>query len=125
MKKKILLVKCSTNWADEMDLDGFALIEAQAWKEHLDLVEANIFKGEVLDDYDEFGPNAVGVGTNESVFYESLDVYKNTFTTKELSDAEVETLASLFKLKVTTTAKDVGRSTYGFFVELNPYNLEE
>jgi len=124
VKKKILLVKCSTNWADEMDLDGFALIEEAAWREHLDLVKANIFKDEPLE-YDEWGPNAVGVGTNESVFYETFEEYENTFTTKELTDAEVETVSGLFDLKVTTKAKDVGHYAQGFFVELNPYNVEE
>lgn len=113
----ILLVKCESNWADEIDLRGFALYTEETWEEYLQLVKTRIFN--VEQSYSETGANVVDIGTNQTVCYTDFESFKADFKTIPLSDLAVEILCSLFKLTVNTVAMKEPKS-YGMFMFLNP-----
>jgi deoxyribodipyrimidine photolyase len=120
---KLLLVKCEDNWADEFDLQGFAIYTDAAWKEYLQLVEKKIFyKARSMDD--EYGAHVAEVGTNQSRPYENFKSFKKVFTTKTITEEEAKGLCSLFKLKIVTKAMDVPVS-YGMFMYLSPSYEED
>lgn len=115
---KILLVKCDSNWADEFDIQGFALYTEYAWKEYLRLVKLKIFKTK-RDPSDEYGPHVASIGTNQSQGYEDFSSYKRDFKTQVVSEDEIKILQSLFALKVNEDIK-VEPKVFGMFMYLDP-----
>jgi len=89
--KSEVLVICKSNWADEMDIDGFSIYQRRVWENYLKKVEDKYFKSD--------SPQArIPVGTNEDVEYESLSDYLDDFIVKEITVEESATLKKLFNL---------------------------
>lgn len=82
-----LLVKYHGNWADEMDLNGFIIIEKEIWENHLERVKKFMKAA---------GPQRVSCGSNEDVDYSSFEDYKRSFKTNQLSNDEAARLKTLF-----------------------------
>jgi hypothetical protein len=117
-KGKILLVRCDSNWADEFDIQGFALYTEHAWKEYLRLIKIKTFSKE-RDPCDEYGPHVACIGTNQSLGYENFSSYKNDFKTQVVSEDEIKILQSLFALKVNEDGKEEPKA-FGMFMYLDP-----
>lgn len=83
-----LFIKYRDNWADEMDLFGFAIIQKDKW-------EALLVRMQKF--FDRKGEWNFGVGTNEDVEYSSYDGWLQHFTVTELSEAESEALLAVSK----------------------------
>lgn len=80
------LIKTSTNWADEMDLDGFIILDEkeleEATKEMAELA-ADDFKAEI------------SVGTNEEMDVEAEEVLEELNNAIELTPEEYENISRL------------------------------
>lgn len=83
---KQFLIKTSTNWADEMDLDGFIILDEKelekATKEMTELA-ADDFEAEV------------SVGTNEEMDVEAEEVLEELNNAIELTPEEYENITRL------------------------------
>ena len=80
------LVKWEDNWADEMDLQGFALMtneEFVHWARLVDAAAKKIDSGVTFDWY---------VGTNEWVDYDNGDDFKKASICEMISDKDAEVL---------------------------------
>lgn len=95
------LVKYDSNWADEMDIDGFRLFTDEQWEEY-----QKDFKKLFKEDrgYTYY------VGTNEDIEYNSFDEFMSDLKVSEITDEEATVLKKLFD-NLTTYG-------YGFFPEL-------
>jgi hypothetical protein len=126
-----LLVTYSGNWADEMDLDGFCLIDADEWKakkkrlrawfapkEKADKEAAEQAKASGSYYYSRDEHLTISVGTNEEVHYGSYDSWLGDFKERKLTEEEAATIKKLFGL-----TKD--RNEYGFFLYPDMDYLEE
>lgn len=83
----VILVKLDTNWADEMDIEGFALFEPDAWEEAKEEYK-KAFKHEPCQ--------TLYVGTNEYIQYESYEDYMNDLTAIEITDEEAQVIEKYF-----------------------------
>lgn len=90
--KKILLIKSKINWADEMDLGGFALFTRDEWDKHLSLVK----RGFISDEF----TGIMGIGSNQELNFKNINEYKKQFKINELSTAEVKLIMKQFNLKL-------------------------
>jgi len=116
---QILLVLSSSNWADEFDTKGFALITEPVWEEHLRAVQERIFLSrEPLDEGAHYGAHVHGFGTNEGIAFPTFKAYKTSFKTVKVTKEETDLLRRLFKVKVNKTLTI--RDTYGIFADLYP-----
>ena len=79
-----VLVKWSDNWADEMDLEGFAVMESQEWKD----IKKKFEKHDHGFD--------ISVGTNEDIDYSDGKDFLRHIETKNISDDEAKMLKKLF-----------------------------
>jgi hypothetical protein len=124
VSKKVLLVKCDSNWADEMDLEGFALVPQDVWDEHLNLVEKRIFHKKRK--HDDSGPHVVYIGTNEWVCFETFEEYAKSFSVKTLSTGQANLLSKLFDIGVSKNARYIS-TRYGYFLSLDTdsYQVKE
>ena len=118
MSEKLLLLRYDSNYADEFDVDGFAVWPESKWEEHKEAV-SKFFdsrakkRGEkpTLPDrsdpkywevYDQMRKWERGeeveryFGTNESVSYSSLEDYLRCFKVPEITEEEHQTLKRLF-----------------------------
>jgi hypothetical protein len=91
MKK--FLVKEDSCWADEFDLEGFKIIEAET----KELVEEILLKGR------EF-PCEIYFGSNECQEYESKEEFLNDISISEISDNDAEVLLRLLGTHFGVTA---------------------
>lgn len=107
--KKILLVKSIKNWADEMNLGGFAIFTENHWNKHLDLVK----KGFSDKDWD----GRLGIGSNQELYFKSLADYKKQFKIVELTKLEMNSLIKQFSIKINDGAdsKSWEYSHFGVF----------
>lgn len=109
-----LLVRFDDNWADEIDVEGFAIyktreeydeamedflcekleVEKEELRAHLEKVENEDDESE--DDDDDFDESfCIYVGSNEDIEYYSISDFKNNFSIDEITDEEYETIAKL------------------------------
>jgi hypothetical protein len=86
---KYMLTKLNTNWADEMDLAGFAVVTLEEWAGFVKMVKS-FFKG---DDR----TFTFYVGTNEEIEFESAEGILEEITTTPITTEEKELLYSLFE----------------------------
>ena len=110
---KIVLVKSKINWADEMNLGGFALFSENEWKRHLLLVKK-------CYSYNEFdGRN--GLGSNQELYFNNLSVYKKQFKVSKLSEKESQQMMTYFNLKLNDglDKKAWEFSSFGVFTSFN------
>lgn len=89
------LVKYDSNWADEMDIDGFDVFTDSKWEKYLKSFKDHFDKG---DEY------SYGIGTNEEIEYSSYDEFVRDFKVTEITDEEAATIEKHF-----------GKHGYGFF----------
>jgi len=106
MKK--LLVKFDSNWADEMDVDGFQVITE---------VEFEDYKNVVGKAFKQAGKSgwSFSIGTNEEIEFESERDFFRCIEVTEISDEEYET----FKKYFTKYDKEI---SYGFFPDVDYFN---
>jgi hypothetical protein len=81
---KFYLVKLHTNWADEMDVDGFRVFTKDEWESYKDVVNQNYTGGEHY------------VGTNESVEWDSAKDYFSDLSVEEITETVYQVLLGLF-----------------------------
>lgn len=137
---KLILIKYDSNYADEFDVDGFAVWPESQWESHkaavgkfFDQRTAKRGPKPVLPPHTD--PNYYKVydqvrkwergeeveryfGTNESVMYSSLEDYLRCFKVTEISEEEHQVLKKLFG---ETWRKDI---RFGMFLTLED-NLED
>lgn len=95
-----LLVKYDSNWADEMDIDGFKVLTNEQWEQYQKDFKKH-FKEEGYIYY---------VGTNEEIEYNDFEEFRNDFNVSEITDEEAAVLEKLFA--------NLSTNGYGFFPEL-------
>jgi hypothetical protein len=79
---KFYLLKYSDNWADEMDIDGHAVLTSE---------EYNEFNSKV----DELEYLWFSVGTNEDIEYESNESIKRAYSVSAILEDDVDVLDRL------------------------------
>ena len=79
-----VLVKFESNWADEMDVCGFAVMSSDEW---------NKVRQIILLIKDEF---SISVGTNEEIEYENGQELLDEYEVCEISDDESQIIQRLF-----------------------------
>ena len=102
------LIKLEDNWADELNLRGFAVMsnaQFMAWARTVEKVANKIEEGHNFVWY---------IGTNEYVDYETGADFKAAFTCEAISDTQVAVLKQL----LLNSKSD----TYGIFPSLNEMN---
>lgn len=82
--KQYILVKWDSNWADEMDVEGFAMLEKS---------EADKLKKTLKNFKREF---TVCIGTNEEIDYEKGSDMLDELEFKKISEEEYKTVKKLF-----------------------------
>lgn len=82
-----VLIRFKGNWADEMDLFGFEVMEEEVWEAHLKRIRQFLEDG---------GPYERSVGTNEYIDYPNYEAYNRHFTVIKLTDAEMEVIEKCF-----------------------------
>jgi len=78
-----VLIKISTDWADEFQAEGFAYCDAMLWKALIKQAKT-YFKHEVY------------FGTNECLDFRNYDEYKKIFKVIKLTDEQYDMLCKLF-----------------------------
>ena len=102
------LVKLKDNWADEMDIEGFAIMSTEEfgkWAVALDKVAARINSGFIFEWY---------IGTNEWIDYHDGDDFRKTFQCSTITDTQASILKALLI--------NENRHSYGIFPSLNDMN---
>jgi len=82
-----MLIRFEGNWADEMELFGFEIMEEEVWRAHLKRVRKFLEDG---------GPYEKCVGSNENIEYTNYDEYVSHFTGSRLTDMESQTIEKFF-----------------------------
>jgi hypothetical protein len=82
--EKIYLVKFSSDWADEFDMNGFKVMSEEEFEKYK--------TGMNNEEY----PYEAGFGTNEWFDYEDAEDVMNDLTIVEISVSEAEVLTKLF-----------------------------
>jgi hypothetical protein len=100
--KTFHLVKYNDNWADEMDLDGFRLMERIEYKEFVKDIKA--IKSFPLEVY---------FGTNQFVIFESVEDIMKSLKFETVTEDEFALLTALFP--------QAARWGYGMFPEFEDY----
>ncbi|TFG99045.1 hypothetical protein E4H12_04075 [Candidatus Thorarchaeota archaeon] len=95
---KPLLVTYNSNWADEMDIDGFYLTTQFRWDRFVERVNSH-FKDK--DDYTYY------IGTNEEIVYESVEMLLSDFKVEEITAEEATLVLKLFGKGFGFTGPDV------------------
>ena len=124
VEEKILLVLCNSNYADEFDIQGFALYKNDVWKEYLKEVKTKVFNVD-RDSTDESGPHVASLGTNEQIGFEDFDSYKESFKTITVTSEEAKRLGTLFGIKINKYFDLEELSSYGVFLALDLSECEE
>jgi len=124
---KVLII-CDSNWADEMDLDGFKVMEKQKWESHKEKVKAWFSVKEEAENKRVEEEKAkkgygwhreiasIGVGTNEDVHYTSYEDWLSQFKEQSITDEEAEVIIRLFNLSFTFNGKTTIRD-FGYFLD--------
>jgi len=87
-----LLVSIADNLADEMNVKGFIIINAQEWNIRNKIVE------ERFKEYSAEHPVIIHIGTNETVKYESYKDFSSHLTIIAITNEEENFLRKSFKL---------------------------
>ena len=83
-EKTIVLLQWDSNWADEMDIYGFAIMDKEEWEEYKKYL------------HDRKGGFTLYIGTNEDIEYSNGRELLNEITVTEISDREAGTVEKLF-----------------------------
>lgn len=112
-----LLVFCDSNWADEMDLNGFKVVDQQEWEEHKKTIKEKFDKCDSGTGYEGVAQSCVG--TNEEIYYESYNDWEEQFKEISITNEEADVVVKIFNLSFTYNDKIRCRD-FGFFLD-NPY----
>ena len=74
---KTMLIKFSSNWADEMDVEGLFLVTQENWETFKDMAKAHFDKGNTV---------TYGVGSNEDIDFDS---YEDLMDSYEIISADI------------------------------------
>lgn len=85
-KTKFFLVQYEGDWADEMDINGTAVMSETQMYEYFGSFKKYI---------DRHGDFIFNVGTNEEIEYDSFEEFRKAFTTKEITGEEMKVLIKL------------------------------
>lgn len=88
MSTKYFLVSYSSNWSDEMDIDGFCVMTEAGKKKYFE---------DFKKVFEVNGLYTFYVGTNEEIEYSNFADFKNDFTVEEISEEEAKVLDKLFQ----------------------------
>jgi hypothetical protein len=77
------IIKWDSNWADEMDIQGFVIVDAKAAKEFKEQLET--IKNEII----------IGVGTNEDIEYANGKEMLSDLTFEDLTEDESESIVNV------------------------------
>jgi hypothetical protein len=83
-EKTIVLLQWDSNWADEMDIYGFSVMDKQEWEEYAKYL---------LDRKEGF---TFYIGSNEEIEYENGRELLDEITVTEISEREAATVDKLF-----------------------------
>ena len=83
-EKTTVLLQWDSNWADEMDIYGFSLMEKADWVEYKKYL------------HDLKGGFTFYIGTNEEIEYSNGRELLNEITVTEITDKEAATVEKLF-----------------------------
>jgi hypothetical protein len=100
---KHYLVTWQDNWADEMDLEGFAIMTQDGWDKYEE-VYTNALK---------LGTVTLGFGTNESNEYDEEAHFFSCLHKQEITPQDVDRLSGFFGLELDHSCR-----CYGFFPTL-------
>lgn len=92
-------IKFEGNWADEMDISGFAIFMDKTWDQYLDIWKNASY------------PQEYCVGTNESIEFDSFNDFCRHFDVQEIEEAEAATIRKFFEMD---------DDCYGFFPSFEP-----
>ena len=95
------LVKYDSNWADEMDIDGFRVFTDKQWEKYQEDFKKHFKEDEGYTYY---------VGTNGDIEYGDFDEFMYDFKVSEITDEEAAVLEKLFD--------NLSTYGYGFFPKL-------
>jgi hypothetical protein len=87
MSEKHFILKYNDNWADEMDISGFAVMTESERDEYF-----AVFKKV----FDINGYYTFVVGTNEEVEYNTLQDFTNAFHMSEITEEEAKVFSKFF-----------------------------
>jgi hypothetical protein len=79
-----VLVKWSGNWADEMNVEGFVIMEDSEWKEYQETAKK------------VNSPFSISVGTNEDIEYPNGTALLENIKAKKLTTDEAKTIVKFF-----------------------------
>lgn len=85
MEKEYVLIVFDSNWADEVDIEGFKIVKKEYWE--------NVKLG--LEHGDDLFPFSYSIGTNQEDEINTKEEFLRTFRAKEITEGEVSTLMSL------------------------------
>lgn len=83
-----LLIRFKDNWADEMDISGLFVMDETAWEQIKERVRRLIEIAGVWD---------CGIGTNESIEYNSFEEWLTRYTVVPLTPTETVALTDILK----------------------------
>lgn len=89
-----VLVQQAFNWADEIDFNGFEVMEKSKLEEHFKNVEFGNPEYEWWEAV-EF-PCDISIGSNQHYTFDSMEDYRNHFSVKPLSIEEAGCLDKFF-----------------------------
>jgi hypothetical protein len=79
-----VLVKWSGNWADEMNVEGFVIMDDSEWKEYQETAKK------------VNSPFSISVGTNEDIEYPNGTALLENIKAKKLTTDEAKTIVKFF-----------------------------
>ena len=82
-----LFIEYNSNWADEMDVNGFFITTKELWDERVEAFRKHFEDEPFLTYY---------VGTNEEIEYLMFEDVLNDFTITEITEEEAKVLDKLF-----------------------------
>jgi hypothetical protein len=120
MENKVFLIKTDTNWADEIDMEGFILCTEDAWSKYKE--EVTEYNG-YIELY--FGTNEYNVYSNGKEYLS--DVFCQPL---EVDTSAVDVLKKLLNLNyisknLITDLEEQKRFTFGQHCLLSQHDLEE
>jgi len=81
MTEQKVLLTWGSNWADEMDVDGFVITTSQQWE---------AYKKKLKEREKKF---TISIGTNEDIYYSNGAELLAEISVTELSDLEVDLIS--------------------------------
>lgn len=83
-----LLIIGRNNWADEIDLAFFIVLDSDEWEE---------LKKNTQKSFKQNGSITIYIGTNEEIEFDSYDQWLRQFKVKEISEDEAKFLRTHFE----------------------------